>query len=381
MTLIFLQLGKFLMRLLYAVLKLLPIQQKVVFLSRQLNEPSIDFKMLESEILNRDPTVRTVMICERIEATAVAGNKRETPLIIIGFRLLYNTIRSMYHVATGRVVVLDTYSPVISLLNHKPTLTVIQIWHAMGKIKQSGYRNLDTEGGGRSSKVAKAMKMHQGYDIIVAGAKAWNQFYCESFNVNEDILYNVGLPRIDYMLQNRAALRQQILKEYPDLGTKPIIVYAPTWRNTGIDGWDSFISEFEYEKFNLVVKCHPNQELTMPSKQIYTMPNFVALECLAVADYLVTDYSSTAVEAAALDVKTYYYLYDYEVYNEKNGLNIDLFTEMAGCVFEEAGDLISALNSEYPVESFEKYKAKFLPDTIGQSTVLIVDKIMEGLKV
>ena len=381
MTLIFLQLGKFLMCLLYAVLKLFPTRQKVIFLSRQLNEPSIDFKMLEAEILERDPTVRTIMICERIEATAVAGNRREIPLIIIGFRLLYNTLRSMFHVATGRVVILDTYSPVISLLNHKPTLTVIQIWHAMGKIKQSGYRNLDTEGGGRSSRVAKAMKMHQGYDIIIAGAVAWNQFYCESFNVTEDILYNVGLPRIDYMLQNRENLREKILTKYPELATKPVIVYAPTWRNTGIEGWDSFIKQFEFEKFNLVVKCHPNQKLAMPSEKIYKLSDFVTLECLAVADYLVTDYSSTAVEAAALDIKTYYYLYDFEVYNEKNGLNIDLFTEMPGCVFKEAGDLVRALDSEYPVESFESYKEKFLPDTIGQSTVLIVDKIMAGLEV
>jgi len=379
MAIIFLQLGKFLMRIIYFMLKLFPTTKKVVFLSRQYNEPSIDFIMLEAEILRRDPTVKIVMICERIEATAVVGNKRETPLLVVGFRLFYNTLRSMYHVATSRVAVLDTYSPIISLLNHKPTLTVIQIWHAMGKIKQSGYRNLDTEGGGRSSRVAKAMNMHQGYDIIVAGAAAWNQFYCESFNVEEDVLYNVGLPRIDYILQNRDSLRERILKKHDGLGAKPVVIYAPTWRKTGIDGWDSFIDQFDFDQFNLIVKSHPNQELAMPTSKIYTIADFSTLECLAIADYLVTDYSATAVEAAALDVKTYYYLYDYEVYVKKNGLNIDLFTEMAGCVFEDASDLIKALEAEYPVDSFEGYKAKFLPETIGQSTDLITDKIMERL--
>jgi len=357
------------MRMVYAILKLFPTQRKVVFLSRQLNKPPVDFTMLESEILMRDPRIKIIMICERIEST---------PKGII--RLVWNTLRGMYHIATARVAILDTYAPIISLLNHKSTLTVIQIWHAMGKIKQSGYRNLDTEGGGRSSRVAKAMNMHGGYDLIVAGARAWNQFYCESFNVSEDILYNVGLPRIDYMLQSRASLRQQVFKKYADLGTRPIIVYAPTWRKTGIDGWDSFVNQFDFDQFDLIVKSHPNQNLEMPTGKVYTLPDFGTLECLAIADYLVTDYSATAVEAAALNVKTYYYLYDYEIYSEKNGLNIDLFAEMSGCVFTEAVDLIRALESEYPAESFERYKAKFLPDTIGQSTVLITNKIMESLE-
>ena len=369
MTLIFLQLGKLLMQIIYPILKLFPTQQKVVFLSRQLNKPPIDFKMLQGEILRRNPNIKTVMICGRVEWTPVGV-----------VRLTWNTLRAMYHVATARTAILDTYSPIISLLNHKSTLTVIQIWHAMGKIKHSGYRNLDTEGGGRSSRVAKVMNMHQGYDLIVAGGKAWNQFYCESFNVSEGMLYNVGLPRIDYMLENRESLREQIFKKYADLGIKPIVVYAPTWRKTGIDGWDAFINAFDFDQFDLIIKSHPNQNLDMPTGEVYTLPDFSALECLAIADYLVTDYSATAVEAAALNVKTYYYLYDYEIYKEKNGLNIDLFTEMAGCVFKEAKDLIEALGSDYPHDAFARYKGKFLPDTIGQSTALITNKIMESLE-
>lgn len=370
MTLIFLQLGKFLMRIVYPVLKLFPTQHKIVFLSRQLNKPPKDFTMLESEILTRDPSTKIIMICGRIESTPA------------GFvRFIWKICCAMYHVATARVAILDTYSPIISLLHHKSTLTVIQIWHAMGKIKQSGYRNLDTEGSGRSSRVAKVMKMHKGYDLIVAGAAAWNPFYQESFHVSEDLLYNVGLPRIDYMLQNREFLRQKIFKKYAHLGAKPIIVYAPTWRRTGIDGWDALISQFNFDQFDLIVKCHPNQNLDVPAGEVYTLPDFETLECLAIADYLVTDYSATAVEAAALNVKTYYYLYDYEIYEEKNGLNIDLFAEMAGCVFKEAKDLIQALDAEYPHHSFEKYQSKFLPDTMGQSTVLITNKIMKSLEV
>ena len=49
----------------------------------------------------------------------------------------------MYHLATASVCVLDAYWPAISLLHHKKSLTVIQMWHALGKIKPVSYTHLD----------------------------------------------------------------------------------------------------------------------------------------------------------------------------------------------------------------------------------------------
>ena len=40
------------------------------------------------------------------------------------------------------VCVLDSYWPAVSVLHHKKQLAVIQMWHAMGKIKKSGYQSL-----------------------------------------------------------------------------------------------------------------------------------------------------------------------------------------------------------------------------------------------
>ena len=369
MKILYIHLGKALMRIIYSIFKLFPTKKKVVFLSRQTNKPSVDFVMLSDEITARDSEVQIVMICGWINST---------PKGLI--RLAINTFSGMYHTATARVAILDTYSPIISLLKHKQELTVIQIWHAMGKIKQSGHQNLDTPGGGRCSKVAKVMNMHKGYDLIVAGASTWNKFYCESFNVSEEILYNVGLPRIDFVQKNRELIRKEIFSKYAGLGKKPIILYAPTWRNTEIAGWDELIHHFDFHQYDLVVKSHPRQKLTIPSENVYTLPGYSALECLAIAEFLITDYSATAVEAAAFNIKTYYYLYDFEQYKEENGLNIDLFQEMKDCVFTNAIDLVKALENPYPMVYLENYKKKFLPKKEGSATVLITNKIMEGLK-
>lgn len=57
------------------------------------------------------------------------------------------------------------------MLNHKSSLTVIQIWHALGKIKQSGYQTVG-KAGGRGRLVADELCMHRNYDYIIAGGKA-----------------------------------------------------------------------------------------------------------------------------------------------------------------------------------------------------------------
>ena len=365
-----LRLVKIFMIIIYAFLKLLPTRKnKIVFLSRQTNTPSIDYKMLVDAIEKQNSDIKIVVMCKRIE-------KKPVELV----RFVWMILRSMYHLATARVCILDAYWPAVSMLNHKDDLTVIQIWHAMGKIKQSGYKNLDSEAG-RGREIAYVLGMHKNYDLIVAGGEAWNKFYCESFNVSEEVLYNVGLPRIDYLLIEKDNLRARIFTKYPELSGKPSVIYAPTWRRTGIDGWDEFIRLFDFNKFNLILKCHPNQNLRHGNPHIYDLKEFSTLDCLAIADYLVTDYSAIAVEAAAIDVKTYYYLYDYEVYNSKNGLNIDLFEEMPGCAFTTASELIENLNlGNYNVDALKNYQQKFLPARLGQSTNLIVDKIMESLE-
>lgn len=75
----------------------------------------------------------------------------------------------------------------------KKSLTVIQMWHALGKIKQSGYQTLG-KASGRGAEMAHLLKMHENYDYIIAGGKAWNPFYEKSFNQPQDKLVNCGLP-------------------------------------------------------------------------------------------------------------------------------------------------------------------------------------------
>lgn len=358
--------------IIYGILKLFPTQEsKVLFLSRQSNELTQDFEDTQKLLLQKRPDTEIVTLCHRLEGEKSGG--------LTAFAV--STLKSMYHMATSSVCVLDAYWPAVSILNHKKSLTVIQMWHALGKIKQSGYQTLGRESG-RSAETARLMKMHENYDYIIAGGKAWNPFYCLSFNTTEDKLVNCGLPRIDHLLNTAEASRADVMAAYPEFKDKTVVLYAPTFRRNIELHWEELADRLTKEgNIALIVKGHPNQQLSTDNPAVYTCPEFKAVDLLSVCDYLVTDYSAIAIEGAVLERPTYYFVYDYEEYREKNGMNIDLFETMPGCVFRKAEELADAIvKGEYNYKALEDYREKYLPENLGTSTEQIVKLITDNMK-
>ena len=342
---------------------------KILFLSRQSNDLSLDFRMIQEELIKREPWVEIVTICNRLEGENSGG--------LMSFAK--DTLRSMHHMANSGVVILDSYWPAVSLLKHKDSLTVIQIWHALGKIKKSGYQTLGKEGG-RGEEIAKLMKMHKGYDYIIAGGEAWNDAYVGSFGTTVDKLVNVGLPRIDDLINRSEEKEVEIYSKYKEFVGKKVVLYAPTFRRNIDDPKPYAIKLMEALKSDDIVfisKSHPNQFVGIPD----TCPDFSTDDLLSVADYLITDYSATAVEGAILGVKTLYYVYDFDDYSSKNGMNINLYEEMPGCVFTDAEELAKVIKSdEYNLEALRTYQDKFLPKELGTSTEKICDLIIKNIE-
>lgn len=346
------------MKLIYFFLKLLPTRDySVLFLSRQSDELSLDFRLLQDALEAKLPKVRIVAITNRLD------DKKKHML-----RFAVNVLRSMYYLATSEVCVLDAYWPAVSLLTHKKDLTVIQMWHAVGKIKQSGYQTVGKESG-RSRRISELLRMHRNYDIVIAGGSAWNPYYAASFDISEDKLVNIGLPRLDYLLHTAEENKRKVLERCPQLREKQVILYAPTFRRGADANWEDLVNYIDFERYVLIIKGHPNQAIRTDNAAVLTCPEFSAVELLSSCDYLITDYSAIAVEAAVLNRKTYYYLYDYEEYAAKNGLNVDPFESMPGCAFQSAAELMAHLDSgHYPQAVLDRYREKYLPENLGSST-------------
>ena len=360
---------RIILNIIYFFLKLFPTNKnKITFLSRQDNNITLDMKLIKEELLKENKNLKLVFLCKRFDNI-------KKHFISYGFY----TIKTMYHVATSHVCIVDSYSLPISVLKHKKDLKVMQIWHAMGAIKKFGYQTVGKTSG-RKTSVSKELRMHKNYDKIISGSSAMTKYFMEAYGYEMEYFLNYGLPRMDYLLNNKNKLRQDVLKKYKGLSKKTNILYAPTFRTTNDNETSALIDSIDFDKYNLIVKSHKNQEIKLNNKNIYTCDEYTALELIPICDYLITDYSAIAIEAAILDKKTYYYVFDYEKYKENNGLNIDLYKEMPGCVFDNAKTLIKTLEkNNYDMDVLYKYKNKYIEVQDGTSTKKIVEYILKWI--
>lgn len=359
---------RWVLNFIYFFMKLLPTDKnKIVFLSRQSDSPSEDFLSLGARLREFRPDVNIVMITQR------ADNNLKS---MLSFAVA--TLRSMHHLATARVCVLDSYWPAVSVLKHKDRLAVIQMWHAMGKIKKSGYQSLGKKFG-RSYMIAEEMRMHRNYDVVIAGGRAFNPFYCASFGIDEKILYNVGLPRMDDLRENVEKSKELFYSAYPQYKGKRIVLYAPTFRKGKALDSESLVKAFSGRKDTvLVVKPHPNQLRSKASQvRIIGCGKVPTSVVLSVADCVITDYSAITIEAAVLGKPVYFYLFDYEDYLGHNGLNVILPDELPSCVYTEAEALAEAVcKNKYDHEEYKRFCEKYLPDMSGRATDKISDLII-----
>lgn len=363
--------GKGLLNIVYFFVKMFPLKNKIVMLSRQSNDSNVDFDYIKEEILKRDKTIKVKILCKVLKKAPIE-------------RLKYciYIFKCMYHIATSKVCILDGYSIPISILRHKKSLVIIQIWHASGAIKKFGYQSINKKEG-RGEQISKIMNMHKNYNFVIAPSKATAKFYEEAFNIEENKIVINGLPRLDYILGNEQSDEKlkNFYKDYPKYKRKKTILYVPTFRkdlnNTNVI--KKLINNINFSKYNLIIKLHPLDKSKKFLK--YTVnKKYNTYDCLRVADYVITDYSAVAFETAILDKPLYFYVYDIDEYKKSRGLNIDLFEEMNNNTSKDIREIISSIeNDDYDFEELQEFKEKYMGTNYYNNTVKLVNFVFKCL--
>lgn len=367
----FVNVGICLLNLFYAIIKFFTKQRKkILFLSRQTDRPSIDFRMLIGEINNEYEDFDVVVITKRVEKNIKSVLTKNVFLIF----------RQMYHLATCSVCVVDGYNISVSVLKHRKSMKVVQIWHSLAAIKKFGYQTLDTN---KKRKIAKVMRMHKNYDYIICGSNSMIKHFQKAFCYDRFKFYPLGLPRIDYLLSHEKINSDKIYKKYPKLKNKKIIIYAPTFRSDNNYRFNELIDSIDLDRYVLIIKKHPNiKEKLVERKNVYTMDKFSTLQLLSIVDYVITDYSAFSIETAILEKPLYLYTYDYKEYVGDTGLNIDLYKELSGYVFDDAASLFEKLDKEkYDMEVVKKFKDKYVCNCNGDVTRNLARFIVERSEV
>lgn len=356
-----------LMNFVYFFIKLLPVQNKIVMISRQSNNINTDFRLL-GEKLNKK--YKVVYLCKTLDGGVKSKLKTR---INYGFHMF----RQMYHLATSKVCILDSYCPTVSILKHKKKLTIIQIWHSVGTMKSFGY-NIFGRKEGSNYKLAKAMKMHKNYNYAFTSSEASIKGLSLGFNMPIDKFKVFTLPRIDLLLDKNYEknIRNEIYSKYPQLNKKENVVYAPTFRKNESQfnkKLDELIENFNFDKYNLIVKMHPLSKTKIKNNKVIVDKQFSTFDMLFIADKLISDYSCVVYEAGVRNIPLYFYNYDIDNYEEVRGLDID-YSKLPGYTNKDAKNLVKSLEKKYDKKYLQQFISKYVTNT-KNCTEKMVDEI------
>ena len=342
-------------------------KRKVTLISRESDNITLDFKLLREELESRgiEVEVLTKMLRKELSLSALG---------YIGH--LGKQIRAMND---SGIVLVDTYCIPVSMLKHKKDLKVVQMWHALSAIKKFGWQTVGKEDGS-SEKVAKLMKMHKGYDYVLCPSDVTAEYFCEGFNVNKDKIVKLGLPRIDYILNENAEVEAQIRRMYPELSeNKKTILYAPTFHKGAAVDVKGLVDAIDLDRYNVIVKLHPIDKASsehVVRRGVMYDDQFDTYDLMRVADIIVSDYSSLVVEASLTRKPLYLYIYDEASYGQTTGLNMHFGDEAIGrYAFRDAKDLAAAMEEEYDVKAIETFRDKYIDIDTEDVTKQLADFI------
>lgn len=365
----------------YRVFAMLPLQNKVAFFSRQGKEKSLDFAMLEEALMAAMPNVKVAVCVSEPESKSKCAFFASLP-------------RMIYHVATARVCVLEGYIPAVSVPDLRKGTKVVQLWHAMGAIKKFGLQSVGTRAG-RSKDAAQKMKMHVNYDYIIAAGEGAKPAYAEAFGYGENTVRSLGMPRMDYLLDesarsSRSYAMRKLGEKYDFLNAHQLkILYAPTMRQ-GSAGWmasetQKLAEAFSHKDCVLIVAGHPLDAATAADRQIkdaHYASDAKSIDLLGFVDCVITDYSAVAFEAFVAEKPVWFYVPDIEDYRKTPGLNIDPEIDFPDVAFRDAASLaecIVASASESRYQSPDQFNA-FCSRYFGNVSVGSTQRLAEFVR-
>ena len=351
-------------------------KKRVSIISRESDDKTLDIAMLEAELLKRG--VKVTVLSKLLT--------KDKSLKAVGYA--GHVLRQEAAIIASDVVVLDTYCIPASMIPHRKNTKIIQMWHALGAIKKFGWQTVGKEGGS-SEKVARLMKMHNGYDYVVSPSDITAQYFCEAFRSDSSKIVKYGLPRIDYIKSVASGsrhdeLQRRILSMYPQLDNgRQTVLYAPTFRRGKAVDVKSLADAFDTDNYNLVVKLHPlyrgdSEETSGDRANTIYDETFSSYDWLSVADIIISDYSSFVIESTLADKPLYIYAYDLEDYEINTGLNIDFDAEpIAPYVFRDADELAAAAGrDDYDFSALHAFRDRYIDIITENCTADLADFIV-----
>lgn len=371
-------------KVVYKLCCLLPVDQKaILFVANKDFSVPPEFESLRNLAKEKGYTARFILKTPN-SSDIIYENE---------WRKIKNELKFQVRYATSKCTFLcDYFLPAYANEPRKGT-KLIQIWHGCGAFKKWGYSTRDSAWGLRSDFFEK-YNVHKTYTHITTSSEEVNEIYAEAFASPLSKVKAMGVPRTDVFFDEDFVTSQKdnLLKKYPELNGKKLILWAPTYRGNDLRASHNDPAiDFEQLKsiigddYALLIKLHPHiskriSKDDLPEKSegfVYDISNeFPISSALCFADTVISDYSSLIFEYALFEKPMIFYAYDLDDYESDRSFYYDYETFVPGEIVKTTEELGKAvLNSE---KSFDKekviaFKNRFMASCDGKSTERIFE--------
>jgi CDP-glycerol glycerophosphotransferase len=251
----------------------------------------------------------------------------------------------------------------------RPETTYIQTWHGSA-LKRMGFDEPEWKLKSREEQAEQQRTLDR-FDRFLIRSEHDVRTLARAFRLQERTLLRVGYPRNDALVQAKQREeatgqreRGALAAEFGIPEDKQILLYAPTFRQRG--GKRRFELPFDVERFAdtfgdryvLLVRSHYLNHVVLPPSvrgRVIDVTDYHDMTpLLALADGLITDYSSVMFDYSLLDRPMFFFTYDYDEYvHEGRGTYFDLLERAPGPVVRTEDELHAVL------DSLEEQKVKY----------------------
>lgn len=297
-------------------------------------------------------------------------------------------IKARYLLLTSNVIVTDDSIEFFRKLRLRKEQKLIQIWYTGGAFKRFGLDDRTI-----SSRINE-YKTHSQYSDVCVSSEYVRQFFSHAMGVDMDIITATGTPRTDIIVKDEVSgkNRQEICTKHPLLKDKKVYVYFPTFRQ--LDGsavhfdpkidWSLLNDELDDDEV-FIISRHPfMKEEYIKDRFFSRVKDYTAdpsAELIAVADVVITDYSSIVFDASLMGKPMVFYAPDYDEYKDDFYLNYE--RDLPGEIIMDSKELLSALRRAKNISSPERialFKDKEMGACDGRASKRINEMIKNYLQ-
>ena len=377
-------------KVVFAILKLLPVKNKVVATTMRGRKFSDNPRYIIEALHEIDPNIDIVwFVDERYDYTTPNWVRRVS---YYGFGML----KRIYEMATARVWINSHMFEVF--VQKKDSQLFIQTFHGsiiFKKIYQDikGY-NKESES---HKEVINTSKMT---DVFISNSKYNNALFRRALAYN-GTFYQCGFPRNDELVKPSKDYRTIVREELGLIGKK-IFLYAPTFRkefekshyvdysvyDIDFQGVLETLSDCYDGEWVILVKFHPIMQNYIDEKRYFKHENvknvtsYVNMQALlAASDFVLTDYSSSIFDSAIAGIPGFVVGLDYDRYMEDR----DVYFKMEDLPFPFArtnAELIANIrdfDSDKYMSKWNLFKKNIGLNETGHAAIDIAKKIKQYL--